>query len=33
MIKFDSKTRTGYGIRVVRTTKFGNAVDFVGLAG
>ncbi len=29
LIKFDSKTMTGYGLRVVRTTKYGNAVDFV----
>ena len=29
LIKFDSKTMSGYGLRVVRTTKYGNAVDFV----
>lgn len=29
LIKFDSKTMTGYGLRIKRTTKYGNAVDFV----
>ena len=27
-IKFDTKTLTGYGLRIIRTTKFHNAVDF-----
>lgn len=27
-IKFDTKTLTGYALRVIRTTKFSNAVDF-----
>ncbi|MBQ8423550.1 MAG: hypothetical protein IJY36_04760 [Coprobacter sp.] len=28
-IKFDHHTRTGYALRLIRTTKYGNAVDFV----
>jgi hypothetical protein len=28
-IKFDTQTLTGYALRVVRTTKYSNAVDFV----
>ncbi len=27
LIKFDNKTLTGYGLRIIRTTKYGNAVD------
>lgn len=27
LIKFDAKTFTGYGLRFIRTTKYGNAVD------
>jgi hypothetical protein len=27
-IKFDTKTLTGYALRIIRTTKFGRAVDF-----
>ncbi len=27
LIKFDNKTLTGYGLRLIRTTKYGNAVD------
>ena len=27
-IKFDTQTLTGYGLRVIRTTKYGKAVDF-----
>lgn len=29
LIKFDAKTLTGYGLRFIRTTKFGDAVDCV----
>ena len=28
-IKFDTKTLTGYALRIIRTTKFSNAVDFL----
>lgn len=28
-IKFDTKTLTGYGLRIIRTTKYDNAVDFI----
>lgn len=28
-IKFDTRTLTGYALRVIRTTKYSNAVDFV----
>lgn len=28
-IKFDTRTLTGYALRIVRTTKYANAVDFV----
>lgn len=28
-IKFDTKTLTGYALRIIRTTKYSNAVDFV----
>lgn len=27
-LKFDTKTLTGYGLRIIRTTKYHNAVDF-----
>ncbi len=27
LIKFDTKNMTGYGLRFIRTTKYGNAVD------
>ncbi len=27
LIKFDNKTLTGYALRIIRTTKYGNAVD------
>jgi hypothetical protein len=27
LIKFDTKTMTGYGLRFIRTTKYGDAVD------
>ncbi len=29
LLKFDAKTMTGYGLRIIRTTKYGNAVDFL----
>lgn len=29
LIKYDAKTMNGYGLRVERTTKYGNSVDFV----
>ena len=29
LIKFDSETMSGYGLRIERTTKYGNSVDFV----
>jgi hypothetical protein len=29
LIKFDAKTKTGYGLRFIRTTKYGNAVDCI----
>ncbi len=28
-IKYDTRTLTGYGLRIVRTTKYDNAVDFI----
>ena len=28
-LKFDTRTLTGYGLRIIRTTKYHNAVDFV----
>lgn len=28
-LKFDTRTLTGYGLRIIRTTKHGNAVDFL----
>jgi len=28
-IKFDTKTLTGYALRLIRTTKYGNAIDFI----
>ncbi len=28
-IKYDHYTRTGYALRLIRTTKYGNAIDFV----
>jgi hypothetical protein len=28
-IKFDSKTLTGYALRLIRTTKYGDAIDFI----
>lgn len=28
-IKFDTRTLTGYALRIIRTTKYGNAVDFI----
>ncbi|MCD7900359.1 MAG: hypothetical protein LUH22_10940 [Bacteroides sp.] len=28
-IKFDTQTLTGYGLRIIRTTKYHNAVDFI----
>ncbi|WP_278409929.1 hypothetical protein [Phocaeicola coprocola] len=28
-IKFDTQTLSGYGLRIIRTTKYSNAVDFV----
>ena len=27
-IKFDTRTLTGYALRIIRTTKYSNAVDF-----
>ncbi len=27
-LKFDTQTLTGYGLRIIRTTKYANAVDF-----
>lgn len=29
LIKFDAETLTGYGLRIMRTTKYGTAVDFL----
>ncbi len=29
LIKFDATTQSGYGLRIERTTKYGNSVDFV----
>lgn len=29
LIKFDAKTMTGYALRLIRTTKYGNAVDCI----
>ena len=28
-IKFDTRTLTGYALRIIRTTKYSNAVDFI----
>ena len=28
-IKFDTKTSTGYALRLIRTTKYGDAIDFI----
>lgn len=28
-IKYDTKTLSGYGLRIIRTTKYANAVDFI----
>jgi hypothetical protein len=28
-LKFDTQTLTGYGLRIIRTTKYANAVDFL----
>ena len=28
-IKFDTRTLTGYALRIIRTTKYSNAVDFM----
>jgi hypothetical protein len=28
-IKFDTKTLTGYALRLIRTTKYGDAIDFI----
>lgn len=28
-IKFDTKTLSGYALRLIRTTKYGNAIDFI----
>ncbi|MCD8185219.1 MAG: hypothetical protein LUD68_01795 [Rikenellaceae bacterium] len=28
-IKYDTRTLTGYGLRIVRTSKYGDAVDFI----
>lgn len=31
-IKYDNRTMTGYGLRIIRTLKYGNAVDFTLMA-